>query len=214
MSTVLGWIKNVFSSAAATADAVLHAANRVVSWLWSLLSKEFDSVHKAWNDMLTGAEFVRNIAYDIAHDTWLFGHWLVKTALPDLRKWAQKLVDAAEVAAQALVNTARSWVSGLINDLRDALDSLKKWVLASVWQPLKVDFTQAWDWITGHGAVLWHYVTHPDTLAQLLLAPLYSLALMTLKGSQKQLAQWFLASALSALVGLAGWIEGVFTDLV
>ena len=214
MKTVLGWVKSIFSAPVKIAQDVAKLASQAVGYVWSILTAEFNAVKSAWNVVLTGAAVVRDLIYDVAHNAYVFGRWLVNNALPDITKWAVRQLDKAANALEAAVSTLRRWVNGLIADVRDTLGKLPGWVMDHVYNPLLADFKQAWNWITKEGAKVLGYIEHPAALAALLLAPLWTQTLKLLKGSEAAIARWLLGGIYQAMIETAGIVEDIFTKLV
>ena len=98
--------------------------------------------------------------------------------------------------------------------LWDYAKGIITWALAHIYNPLHHALTQAWQWITDRGSVLWHYVQHPETLAALLLAPLLSVALRWVCDHTDVIARWLMASLLGAILEAADVVEEIFADLV
>jgi len=139
---------------------------------------------------------------------------MVVTVIPTVYKWARtelgklaNVIDAGLKAAAHALDVVWGKAQNLVSDLWNT-------VVKNVLNPLTAAFTNAWNWITQKGDVLWHYVSHPETLAKLLLAPLWSLALTVLHDSASWFAKWLLAGIFSALLAGANLAEDIFSDLV
>jgi hypothetical protein len=214
MSRVWDWIHSLLSSPVRVAEDVLRIVRQAVSELWHTLTDCFYAVRKAWALMVTGAKVVAGLLEDTASALYKAFRYLYRTYLPKLTKTVWGWVQTARALTQTLVTDLYHWVAGKLADLWDYAKGIITWALAHIYNPLHDALTQAWQWITDRGSVLWHYVQHPETLAALLLAPLLSVALRWVRGHTDVIARWLMASLLGALLEAADIIEEIFADLV
>jgi hypothetical protein len=214
MSRIWDWIGALLRAPVRGAEEVLGLVRQAIAALWHTLTDAFYEVRKAWGPMVHGAGVVAGLLEDIAGGLYRAFRYLYKTFLPKLLKKVWGWVQAARQLAGKLVLDLYHWVVRKLAALWDYAKGIITWALAKIYTPLHNAITQAWQWITDRGSVLWHYVRHPETLAALLLAPLISVALGWLRGHTATLARWLVRGSLTALLETADLAEDVLAKLV
>jgi hypothetical protein len=214
VSFLTKWLHSLFGGGAHVLSDVLKLSERAIVALIHTLVSAFTPVKRAWHDMVAAAEIVRRLFVHGYHDLYLFGRWVVRTAIPRVVKWAERQFAKAAAELKRGLLDVEHYALKLVHAARLAVDALESFVVNKVLDPLTNDFKQAWGWITDKGETLWGYVDHPERLAKLLIGPLWRVLVSDLQGSQRLIAKWLVASMLSAMLQAADFIESVLADML
>jgi hypothetical protein len=207
---VSGFFHGVWSDITGAVGSV----EKGVKYIYDVFVGVFHLVHGAWDDMVRGAEAVGQWAGGAFRDVYNFGKWVIDKAIPDVVRWVTgKLAWLGDQIAQGLV-TLSHWVSGLVADIWDGIKAIPGWVVHNIYEPLKGFFDQAWHWITHEGALLWYYITHPETLAKLLVEPMWWAFLWLIRESTAAIGHFLVAGIYAAMITTANVIEDIFAGMV
>jgi hypothetical protein len=214
VSYLTGWLHRILSGPVHVAEDVERLVRRAIDYLWSTLSRVFGLVHGAWHYMVLGAHAVALMAEGLARELYLATRYLVDTALPRIVRWATRELAHLTSLIAHRVREVIEWATRELDKVWRYARGLVSWVLVHVWQPLDKRLRAIESWLTGEGARLVYYITNPDSLAQLLLAPLWRVAVATLRGSESAIAAWLVGGVYQAMIATGDVIEAILSDLV
>lgn len=166
---MFGWLKRVFDSVTGAIDTtvqhwVLDIATGIYSWFHSIFHFVGDGWHRFWtvahNLSTAASNFAKQVSIGFGK-LWHF--WL-----PHLVSQIKDKFDAAWHFINNVWHEAVKLFHTALQVIDTAITNVRRWIINDIWKPLTHDIAQAWDWITGKGETIWHYLTHPGDLVKLI----------------------------------------------
>lgn len=131
----------------------LHNIFGLVGSGWNKLVAE---VHFAWQGL---ADFMREVTYAVS--------FIIHYLFPALVKRFTGLIDAVKSFALGVYHFAVRELNALRSYVDKLVQSALTWVTVHVYDPLHTLLVQAWNWITSRGETIWHYISNPGALVDL-----------------------------------------------
>lgn len=207
---MFSWIYRVFSNAAGVIDnTVRNWVHDLVNGLYSFLHAVFGLVGTAWR---SADRYILSFYHQLTavlQSIYRVLYHAYKVLLPAMIREYRALVASALAFARQVLsyavkafNTAITYALNLVNDAR-------RWVITDIWDPIWKILTQAWDWVTGKGETLWHYLTHPADLVDLLWDALLAKIEAEAWTAGELLGKFFLSLIVHNLQRIATLIEDI-----
>ncbi len=173
---MFGWIGRIWQwGVSNVGDPVASWVHDFVRGIFGWLATLFGHIGEAWHAVFTVGVLLFHAAEAFGHAIWEEFYRLFVIALPRLIRWAGHELTLLGHAIRALYNRLVRDVINLYHHIAHAISGAIHWVVTHVYDPLKRDIVQAWDWITKRGELVFYYMTHPDKLAMLIFDSLLEL---------------------------------------
>lgn len=212
---MLNWVEHWFKSGASfiTRKALdwIHVALHAIA---GVIETVFSGVTHAWLDLQHATWWIFN---EVRYGARLFYHfvwWVTNKGIPDLFAYAYKLGKALWHG----IDEAYKWASGEIHKAikyaeRYAND-IWSWGYSHFIKPIERSIYEAWQWINHDGAYIWHVITHPADLADIVLA---AMAGAFMRASDKVLSAIGMAvlhTVLKQMPRMLHIIEDIFASIL
>lgn len=208
-----GWLSGLLGIFTGPLNALWNAVVNVVATVYNWLQQQVDSVY---HDVLSAYDYASRLGGYIESFVGqvynAFVQW-VDREFGNVINWASGEIGDVEHYAENVLNWASNaigaverWVTGLLNDLR-------QWVIQDIWSPLARDLSTALTWIGREGAYVYTLLTHPELLAQFLIAYLLSAWLTLTRRYAKPLVAWFLGSWKQFTPDIVSVLEDIISSL-
>lgn len=166
---MLAWISRVLGLVgSAVEDTIKALIHDLISGLYGFLHTIFGNVIKAWQYFWNATRNLRGGLENFASECWITFYHLYKYVLPGIERWAIFYFTSIKKYAEDVYHWAIRVVDALERDIVNTANTIRRWVVTDIWNPIWHILTQAWDWITHEGTVLWHYITHAADLVDLI----------------------------------------------
>jgi hypothetical protein len=166
---VWNWIKHVIGIASGYVDETVRRwVSDLINGVFGFLHTIFGYVGHAWLGMFNAAKWLYTGVVHLAIETYADFYHVLRVVIPGVVRWANKFIhDVWTYAINVFHWTVkqfdwfRHWVAAL-------LDALRRWIIHNIWDPIWHALYPVIHWVMHEGATLWHYLTHPDQLVDLL----------------------------------------------
>lgn len=166
---MLGWILRTLGSVAGVVDETVRKwVGALISGVYGFVHSIFTLVGTAWDDVFGAAYALAHNVADFVRAVYERFYYLSYIVLRGIVNWANKLIGEVLKYAQEVYHYAITEFDRLRHDIATWLDDLRHWVVLDIWDPIWRTLSPAWTWITHEGTALWHYLTHPADLVDLL----------------------------------------------
>lgn len=167
---MLSWLAKYFGSIAGTVgSAVSNAIHYAVHALASVVFSVFGLVGRAWDGLAGAISRFHHYLDVFAQAVVDFAHYVIKTVIPSVVKWAATQLTRLENFITAVWNDLKAAVVALIKRIEAAATAVTNWAIKNIWDPLKKFADLIWADLLKWGYTAWYYITHPDKLAELLI---------------------------------------------
>lgn len=168
---MINWIEHWFS------DGASYITHRVLTWIHvalhaiaGIITGITGNVTRSWDDLQHAIWLVFDEVNYGARVTYHAIWWLVNRGIPYVYRY---IISHVKLLESDLAKA----ISRLLADIVSAIDLAEKyarefvaWFHANVVVPLANSLGEAWHWINSEGNYVWQLITHPDRLADLILA--------------------------------------------
>lgn len=212
---MLSWLRKHFAAAAGIIpDAVREFVYQQVYAVMAFLGTIVNHVAASWNYMWSFTK-VLYTAFDVfGHAVYSYFARLVRVVLPGIIRWASGRIAQVE-----------KWVSGWVTViLRDAeaaknylvklIGEAVKWAVDNIWSPLWAELLTVKANLTKWGYTAWWYITHPGSLADLLLLYLVASLQRSIWNIARIMGEFLFKTVLSQLPRSLALIEQILADVL
>lgn len=166
---MFGWIAREFDSVSGLIDNTVRQWVRdLVNGLYGFLHAVFGLVSEGWENLVSAAYLAWHSITSFMDETVLKIYYILRQVIPAVVKAYKDSIALVDKYARDVY----SWATREFQLVRDALDAafnaLKKFVIDDIWKPLDDLVTSALKWITTRGETVWHYISNPVDLVDLL----------------------------------------------
>lgn len=186
----------------------------LINGLYGFLHVIFGAVQSGWARLYTNAGHWVTTLEMLANSVWQKLYHVIRVTLPaiinDYRTLIHNLTTYAVAVYHDLIaglQFAETFASRLVHDAI-------AWVQANVWTPLFKAISDAWQWITHEGAILFDYITHPDKLAALIFDSLLALLEREAWNVADRLGRFALSLVARNLRQFAALIEDILSAIL
>jgi len=166
---VFNWLARVIGKVTGTVDETVRRwVSDIAMAIYGFVHGVFHLVGIAWGDMIIMSDFLYVGLVKFVDQAWIKFYHLYKVLLPGIIHYAVYLFHLLVLSVREVIHWAahefdlvRHWTAALV-------EATRVWVVRNVWQPIWRTLTPIFHWITHEGATLWHYLTHPAELVDLL----------------------------------------------
>lgn len=171
--SIIDDIGKVLGGAGEAVGEVVSGVGKVWSafkYVWWFLTHVAQLLTDAWDWMVNGAAYIgvgiEHLTKEasgllwglVTHDIPAFGAWIYQHAI----RWAWEEVGALARAAAHKIESVIKWAGRELDLLRKLIDG---------WVKKLIHWAQgAVQWVERFGATVWHLISHPQLLAELLAA--------------------------------------------
>lgn len=217
LSKIGGAIEGAGEAVISAGESVVHLAEKVFhgfEWLWWFLKNTAKILDGAWDWVVHGVEWLGINLDHLAGETFGWGWGIVTHLLPSLVAWAYnnsigwawgELKMLAKSAAKA-VSDALKWAAKEIDYVEKVIGrdvkSVTKWAAGAV------------SWVEHRAEYVWHLLTHPAALAELLAADIVVPIVKFILKSSAPIVVWLLKGALSEGSEAEHLVEDILHDLL
>jgi hypothetical protein len=211
---MLAWLDKFFSGVASTiGQPISNAIHWAVHALAAVIFGVFGLVGKAWSGLVDGVRKFHAALDDYAAEIIKFATWVTRTAIPAIYKWATGELAKLSVALAGLGHDLTTLSVSLLARITSAIAGVTDWVITTVYDPLSAAVKLVAANLLKWGFTAYQYITHPQTLADLLIMPLIT-SLQNNAYAIARLIGDFIVTALRAnAVKIAKLLEDIVTDV-
>lgn len=148
--TIRGWVRDLINGL----YGYLHLIFGPLITAWDKL------VHAGWLVWHTVNSWIDEVVFAIAR--------LYLRIIPDLIQWARDTINTVQRYAEDVYNFAVRELNALRQFVLSLIAELTTWVTTHVYDPLKAWVDTALHWIANEGATVWHYISNPVDLVELI----------------------------------------------
>jgi len=205
----------MYDSAAGLIDETVRSwVHDLINGLYGFLHLVFGSVITAWDKLVhagylvwvTLDNFVTEAVAAIAH--------ILKTVIPNVLKFLSGLIAKVEQYAKDVYNFAVRELNALRQFVLNLIAQLTTWVTTHIYNPLKAAFDLAWHWISHEGATVWHYISNPADLVELIWDHLINKLEAEAWNIGGKLGKFFLSLVTHNLVRFATLLEDIIDSIL
>lgn len=211
---MLGWLTSLVGIVTGVFKGLWNDVVSLVTSVYHWFTSEIETVY---HDALVAIDGVNHLASAVSnfvsrtYDT--FTRW-VANEFHTVEVWTSRIVGDAEKYAEDVYGWAVRSVDSLVHQIESAVNSITRWVLANIWNPLYRDITSAIHWIEHEGAFAYDLLTHPEKLVALLIGYIWASWLKLARQYSRPLLAFFLSQWRSATPDLMAIIEDVINAML
>lgn len=210
---MLDWIKKAWGSAIGVIpDAIRDWVYQQIYAVMSFVGTIINHVASAWETMWHFATALEQAFVTFGHSVYNLFYHLLKVSIPNVISWAARYFVRVEGWAWGWIKTLLGYIEDAKNYLLQRIADAITWTVQNIWAPLAADIAVIKKRITEWAYTAWWYVTHPQNLADLLLAYL----LVSLQKSvwlvARTMGDFFFKLFLTQLPRSIGLIEQIMAD--
>lgn len=212
---MLNWIYRALGAVTGAVDETIRRwVGDLITGVYGLVHTVFGMVGRAWIDMLHAAEWMYVGTVKLAIETYATLWHILRTVIPGVVRWADFWIHYIErwvieiwhsIAVE--FNAVRHWTAALV-------DAARTWVVRDIWSPIWRTLTPVFSWVTHEGATLWHYLTHPADLINLLWDHMLAKMEHEAWTAGRLLGRFFLALVIHNVKTFAILIEDIITAIL
>lgn len=203
----LGFVFSGLSDLWRNVLSVIHSVYSVlqssVHWLY----------HWALNSVNHAIELARAMGRDLANSILFALQW-AEHAISDVESWVDKLVGYLKTTIDDVYHWAINAYLYLEKAISKYVAELYSWMVNNIWNPIWARLTSLESWATKYINYLWNVVTHPQILAEMLIAYLFSFWLQLLAKYAKPVIAYMLGHWKSVIGPLFHVIEDIITSVL
>lgn len=170
---MLNWLDHFFGRVgSAIGTEVAKAVHWALHALASVVFAVFANVKKAWAYAVTAFDSFLHSAEAFASSVYRWMAWIWKVEIPKILRWAAKELALLAADLAKLRNWAILELAKLLLWAKAQFLAVYRWVIRTVYDPLKRYADLIWTDLLKWGYTAWTYITHPYMLAELLIMPL------------------------------------------
>lgn len=210
---MLNWLSDIYKFITQTFDSIVRWVLSIIAAVYSFIDQEFHALERAltdvWNELygfvLQAWHFIQQVYSILAN--------AITVVWRDITSWVVGLWHDITNFINWVWQQVVHWVDYIINFVERLWHDLETWVIDNIWRPLERAITDAWNWITHEGYLVYYYLTHPDKLVALLGHWLWLSWVDLLKKYGKTIGRW-LAHVMMSMVSdfvtiLEDFISGI-----
>lgn len=219
--SVLGEIGKIVeapvNAVAGAAESVADLAVKVfkgIGRLWGFLTDTAKALDGAWDWVVHGVEWIGLNLDHLAGETFGWAWGIVTHLIPGIAAWvynnaigwAWKELEILAASAEHAVAGAIKWAGKEISYVEKVIahdvKSVTRWAAGAV------------HWVEHRAGYVWHLLTHPVALAELLAADIVLPIVKFILKSSAPIVVWLLKSALSKGSAAEHLVEDILHDLL
>lgn len=202
------------SAAGAIDDTIRSWVHDLINGLYGYLHLIFGPVIAAWDKLVHAGWLVWHAVSSFIDEVTITLARILLKVIPDLIKWAKDAIALVQRYAVDVYNFAVRELNALRAFVLKLIADLTTWVISHIYDPLKAAFDLAWHWITHEGAIVWHYISNPADLVDLLWDYLIAKLEREAWNIASKLGRFFLALVAHNLTRLVTLIEDVLSAIL
>lgn len=168
---MINWIERWFHDGTSyLARKALHWVHVALHAIAGIVTGIVGNVRLAWQDLQHAVWYAFEQATYGAELTYHAIWWLVNRGIPFVYRYIIAHVKYLESAIAKAATLALHDAIALFDQAEKYTREFTAWFHANIVAPIDNSLHNAWHWINVHGEYAWKLVTHPDRLADLIVA--------------------------------------------
>lgn len=170
---MLGWLDRFWTGVSGSVGTVIsRAVHYAIHALASVVFGVFHAVGDAWHGLYVAMAGLHKALDEFGLAVFVKLAHILTDVIPHLIRWAESRLAMLARALSVLYHQLLADVRALIDRIGAAVTAALRWVEQHVYLPLKAFADQIWNDLKKWGYTAWWYITHPESLAELLVMPL------------------------------------------
>ena len=217
-------LKDVGNALESAGEAVVGGAEDVIKlagkvfkafeWVWWFLKSTAKVLDGAWDWVVHGAEWIGVNLDDLASETFGWAWGIVSHLVPNIAAWVyNNSIGWAFKEIGVLASESWKWVKGAVSWAGKELDKLGK-LLSHEVKSIEKWAAGAVHWFEHRAAYVWHLLTHPLDLANILAEHIVWPIVKWILKSSAPIFVWLFKAAASEGSAVEHLIEDILHDML